>query len=186
MIEIWKDIYGYENVYQISNLGNIKSLERIIYDKNNKISGRLKERILKPNKVFGGYLQIALYKNNKRSIKKVHRLVAEHFLNNKENKREVNHKDRNVQNNIYTNLEWVTPKENMKHLEDNYKFTFGRKKVAMYDINGILIKTFKSIKEASRYCGVKPFKNGKYSTTNISRAIKTNGTAYFYKWKYIE
>ena len=108
MEEIWKDIEGYEGLYQISNLGRVKSL-------NYHRSG--KEGILKPKQDKYGYLVVCLSKNNKHKYMTVHRLVAKSFCNNDnpQEKNQVNHIDENKQNNVYTNLEWCTPKENMNH-----------------------------------------------------------------------
>lgn len=185
MEEIWKNINGYEGYYQISNYGNVKSMERIIYDKNGKLTHRLKEKIMKPYEVNGGYLQICLNKNGKRKPFKVHRLVAEHFLDNTYDKKEVNHKDRNVKNNNVNNLEWVTPKENMKHLEDNFDFDFGRKKVNVYDKDFNFIKKFPSIHEASIFAGAKLYKNNKPFTGNVYRSLKSNGQLLAYGYRFL-
>ena len=118
MVEGWRDIEGFEGLYQISNLGRVKSLERHIcyYDTRwgryvDKVN---KERILKS--VGDTYQIIQLRKDNKYFPKYIHRLVASAFIPNPENKPEVNHKDRNPRNNRLDNLEWVTSKENTLHL----------------------------------------------------------------------
>lgn len=96
--EEWKDIVGYEGIYQISNLGNVKSIN--------------KNSIMKPSKLPKGYLQIGLTKNGKRKYTSIHRLVAKTFIPNPNNLPCVNHKDCNTSNNNISNLEWVTHKEN--------------------------------------------------------------------------
>lgn len=117
--EIWKDIKGYEGLYQVSNLGRIKSFSK------------RKELIRKPtkNKKRNGYLEISLFKNNKEKRFKVHRLVAEAFIPNPENKEEVNHIDGNKSNNNKNNLEWVTDKENKEHAWKNGLMNSNHKKV---------------------------------------------------------
>lgn len=107
MNEIWKDIKGYEGAYQISNLGSVKSL---------KHRGLIRDKILKPAFVRG-YLCVSLCVNGTkfRKTHKVHRLVAQTFLDNPENKPTVNHKDGDKANNSVTNLEWATMLENNIH-----------------------------------------------------------------------
>lgn len=106
MEEIWKDIEGYEGLYQVSNLGRVKSL-------NYKRSG--KEGILTPTPIYGGYMHINLYKNGKPKPYLIHRLVAQSFIPNPNNLPEVNHKDENKENNSVDNLEWCTSKYNANH-----------------------------------------------------------------------
>jgi hypothetical protein len=117
--EIWKDIPGYEGLYQASTLGRIKCLKRErINSRNPNYTLFLKEKIKKQsfNKLLG-YLYITLTDRNKKpSSKRVHRLIAETFINNLENKLEVNHIDNNKLNNSVDNLEWCTALENTRHL----------------------------------------------------------------------
>jgi len=103
--ETWKDIKDYKNLYMVSNNGSIKSLKR----------NTAHERILKPRKDRGGYLYVGLLKNGKTKYCKIHRLVAEAFIPNPENKYSVNHIDGNKTNNKVENLEWATRSEQMIH-----------------------------------------------------------------------
>ena len=109
MIELWKDIKTYEGLYQVSNLGNVKSVDRYIYagDNSNHKYQHIKEHYLKLN---GGrkYIQVILCKNGKTKAFLVHRLVAEAFIPNPNNLPCVNHKDENPKNNHVDNLEWCT------------------------------------------------------------------------------
>lgn len=111
MEEKWKDIQGYENLYQISNLGRVKSLKRTVIRKHNSILN-LKERILKQQNM-NGYKFVRLSKNNKTKQHLVHRLVATHFIDNPNKYKEINHKDENKENNVWYNLEWCTHKYNI-------------------------------------------------------------------------
>lgn len=132
MEEIWKDIIGYEGLYLISNFGNIKTTERIIfypnscYNKSNKGVVR-KEKLLKTS-IKKRYLSVTLSKDKIKIYPSVHRLVAIHFIDNPENLPCVNHIDGNKHNNIYTNLEWCTYSENTKHAIKNelIRFTSGK------------------------------------------------------------
>ena len=101
-MEIWKDIEGYEGLYQVSSWGRVKSTYR---------GGR----VLKGRKTKTGYLRINLCKN--RNVKEylVHRLVAQAFIPNPQNKPQVNHIDEDKENNHVNNLEWCTAKENVNH-----------------------------------------------------------------------
>ena len=113
MEEIWKDIEGYEGYYQISSLGRVKSLARPRYIKN--YPQIFPERILKLHNTKHGYKQIRLSVHRDVKIFKVHRLVANAFIPNPENKPCVNHIDGKKDNNIIANLEWVTQSENSIH-----------------------------------------------------------------------
>ncbi len=113
--EEWKDIKGYEGLYQISNLGRVKSLPKV-----RDLYFRTDERILALS-THKGYLQVGLHKNNKRKLYRVHRLVAETFIPNPNNYKEVNHKDCNKQNNYIDNLEWCDRKYNVSYSKGNMK-----------------------------------------------------------------
>ena len=114
MTEIWKDIQGYEGFYQISNLGNVKSLERVI-DKGNGILQHRKERIMNKRESVDGYYIAKLNVNKKSKSIAIHILVARHFIDNPNNYPEVNHKDCNRKNNQVDNLEWCTHQQNVEH-----------------------------------------------------------------------
>lgn len=138
-MEIWKDIKGYEGLYQISDLGNVKSLPRTRISKIQKNPTKIKEKILKlciRSKNYKYYV-CNLSKNGKGKNYTVHRLVAETFIENFENKTQVNHKDGNRLNNKVDNLEWVTPKENTIHAWKNgiVKFDDKRKDILLKAIN---------------------------------------------------
>ena len=117
-IEIWKDIKGYEGMYQVSTQGNLKSLDRIVnHPKSIKLT--LKGGVIKSSVNGSGYKIVQLNKNGKGVIYLVHRLVSGAYLNNPDNKPQVNHIDGNKANNLLENLEWVTRSENMIHAYEN-------------------------------------------------------------------
>lgn len=124
MQEEWKDIIGYEGYYQISNLGRVKSLERVVVAERpyGKTNIYYKEKILKctTNKCTG-YCVVCITTNKKEKMMRVHRLIAIHFIDNSLNKTDVNHIDGNKVNNAIENLEWVSHRENMCHFKKNIK-----------------------------------------------------------------
>lgn len=155
MREIWVDVAGYENLYQISNHGNIKSKDRS--KRNNEGVMLLKSRMLKSYPNSRGYLRIQLVdENGNRERVFVHRLVAIHFVENpdKDINNVVNHLDSDYTNNRADNLEWTTPKGNAQHAVRNgrMKYTPERKR-RMRDyhenngksITGVNIKTGETI-----------------------------------------
>ena len=166
MLEIWRDIKNYEGIYEVSNLGRIKSISR---------NGTIKEnRILKPNKVMG-YSQVGLQKYGTRKYKKIHRLVAEAFIPNPENKKEVNHKDGNKANNCVDNLEWVTTSENQLH--SYYELKNNIKSVIQLSLNNEIIKEWESIAKVEQEL--------KISNADICKCCKgKRKTAGGYKWRY--
>lgn len=135
MIEIWKDVKGYEGLYKVSNKGNIKSFYKS------------KTRILKPSKDKDGYLRIDLYKDGKSKTFQLHRLIAIEFIPNPENKPEVNHINEDKTKNNIENLEWATHRENINHGTRTQKCS---KEVYQYDIEGNLIKKWTSTAECGR------------------------------------
>lgn len=124
MEEIWKDVPNYEGLYQVSNLGRVKSLDREFLDKKGKLFRRKGAMITLVENEYG-YLAVRLNKNNTRKEFKVHRLVLMTFspCDNMENL-EVNHKDFNRKNNSLNNLEWLTHKENLNYSKANYANVF--------------------------------------------------------------
>jgi len=112
--EIWKDIPGYEGLYKVSNLGNIKSLKRLFLHQGKRLL-QINERILKPLVYKKGYPMVGIFKDGVTKKAYIHRLVAQTFIPNPENKQQVNHKDGNKQNNTASNLEWCTQSENIQH-----------------------------------------------------------------------
>ena len=151
MNEVWKDIPGYEGLYQVSNLGRVKSLERVTARERLLIA---KERILQPAE-RKGYLLVAIGARGERKTYSVHRLVAQAFIPNTENKRTVNHKDGNKHNNAVSNLEWNTDAENMRHaistgLMKHQKNNKTSTPVAQYDKEMNLIAVYPSMQEAAR------------------------------------
>ena len=165
-VEIWKDIEGYEGLYQVSNLGRVKSLK----------FG--KERIFKGTKNEGGYLQVTLYKEEK--IKKycIHRLVAQSFIPNPNNLPEINHIDEIKANNRVENLEWCDRKYNINYGSHNERMIKTNSiPILQFSKTGDFIKKWDSGTQIERELG---FDNG-----NICSCCKEKlKLAYGYKWGY--
>ena len=172
-MEIWKDVEGYEGLYQVSNLGRVKSLARTCKTKGNGIRD-VKECIRKTITSNCGYVMVLLCKDNKAKHCLMHRLVANAFVGNPDNLPQVNHKDGDKANNKADNLEWVTSSENNKHKfeELGYK-PHNRIKVRRSD--GM---EFDSATSAARYINGYP---GHIS--QVCNGIRSR--AYGYGWEYI-
>lgn len=117
-MENWKPIKNYEDKYLISDHGNVKTLSRNIYRKCGKLHYKQPEKYLNPSLLPIGYRYIGLHIDGKIKLKTVHSLVAEHFIDNPNNLKTVNHKDGNKLNNHVSNLEWLSNADNLKHAFD--------------------------------------------------------------------
>jgi hypothetical protein len=176
MQEIWKDIEEYKGLYQVSNLGRIRSITRKV--KNGHGYRLIQGKILTDRIDKGGYKMIDLRNGKIKKTHKVHRLVAEAFIPNPENKPEVNHKKEFEKwNNRVDNLEWMTSKENM-----NYGTAIERTKkklskiVYQYNRNNNLIKKWDSANECR--------KSG-FSSRHVSECCKGIAKTHKgYKWSY--
>lgn len=153
-MEVWKDIKGYEGLYQVSNLGRIKSIRRNI--------------IMKVRKDKYGYYQLGLTKNKEQKTFKAHRLVAETFIPNHNNLPEINHKDEDKTNNRVENLEWCTNKYNMNYGTRRERAIDKCKKKVQCVTTG---EEFNSIKEAAEKYNIR----GTYITANCKGRQKSAG-----------
>ena len=173
------NVKGFEGIYEIDEYGNV-------YQKARREHSRFKDsefpRKLATRKDKDGYVLVTLCNANKAQCYRVHRLVAQTFINNPENKLQVNHKDGNKENNCVDNLEWCTQKENNLHaLATNLRVMKNNKlskKVFQYDLKGNLIAEFLSANEAKRQTG--------YSQSHISECCRGDGLKTYkgFVWKY--
>ena len=124
--EVWKDIQGYEGLYQVSNKGRVRSIDRLIIQKSGGNKCR-KGQLLKPT-VQNGYYKVALAKYNKKTNFRVHRLVADAFIPNPNNWSFINHIDENKSNNNAENLEWCTRQYNNNYGHRNEKISIARQR----------------------------------------------------------
>lgn len=150
MNEGWRPVPGYEGIYEVSNLGRVRSLDRI------KRNGRgMKGRIVKLQEhPKTGYVAIGLYKDGTEKMTLVHRLVALAFIPNPDNLPEINHKDEDKTNNKADNLEWCNRTYNNNYGTRKQRFLETikpkMKRVAQWDWKGNLIKIYPSFSQASR------------------------------------
>lgn len=163
MTEIWKDIQGYEGIYKVSNLGNVKSCFR------EGTKGGLLKKVERNH-----YFRARLWKNGKVKTIGIHRLVAQAFIPNVDNKPCINHKDGNKQNNVVTNLEWVTYSENALH---SYSNSFRKTRPVVQLKNGEVVEIYLNAHRASKetgidYCGLYLCLKGVYKNAGG------------YEWKY--
>lgn len=172
MVEVWKDVVGYEGKYQVSNMGRVKSL-------NYRHTG--KEEILKNTVNIYGYRCVNLYKYGKRKTYQVHRLVAMAFVDGYEEGLVVNHIDEDKTNNCAWNLEWCTYEYNNSYGTRNERASEKMKgsknhkarKVQCIETGEIFI----TVNEACKFIGV--------SSSAIAHAIKRNGSCKGLHWKYV-
>ena len=187
LFEEWLPIKDYEDLYQVSNYGRVKSLERI-----DSLGRTVKERILKPINDKDGYQLVQLYKDGKGKTFKIHRLVANAFIDNPNNLPQVNHIDEVKTNNHISNLEWCDCKYNVnfgtrneRHSGENNPMygKFGKehprsKQIIQLTLDGEFIKIWGSVAEIQRELGC--------HQSSISKCCKNKlKSTHNYKWQYV-
>ena len=178
-MEIWKDIVGYEGLYQVSDLGNVRSL-------NWKNCGIAHNLCLKKHPC--GYSQVVLFKDGAKRAVTVHRLVAEAFIDNPNKYKQINHKDENKRNNAVLNLEWCTASYNVKYSialhpsrelgnKTNHSYKYDEIKIFQIDSEGSVVRV---------WCGTPEIKKHKlYNPSNILQCcVGKRKTAYGFKWRF--
>lgn len=181
MNEIWKNIDGYEGLYQVSNLGRIKSIPHVISSRGSFVS---KEKICSLSKDRYGYVMKYLSKNGKKKYHSVHRLVAMAFLPNPGKLPFINHKNEVKSDNRVENLEWCNAKYNVnygtciKRRAKKQMNNHGAKPIVQMDLDLNEIRKFPSISEVRRVLGL--------NIRNVCNCCKgRQNTAYGYKWRYL-
>ena len=167
-MELWKNIEESTN-YEVSNYGNIRNTK----------SGQ----ILNPGESGNGYKQVALKMkaSNKFEKRYVDRLLEFYWLENPENKREVNHINLDKTDNRVENLEWITSSENQKHKYQNRDYRTSNRKVAQMDLNNNIIAVFDSVAAAAQAMGAT-----RQGIDKVCKGIYGRKTAHGFKWKYLD
>ena len=183
MKEIWKPCKGFEEFYEVSNTGHVRSIA-LYSDKHKRVIKRKHPVIKAEETTHDGYKRVLLCLYGVHHHCAVHRLVAQTFIPNIDGLPEVNHKDENTQNNSVGNLEWCSRKYNAnygthpKRIKERMRKNHPTAKpVIQFDISGNKVREWKSQKEAARYLGIR--------SENISRCCKgKNHQAAGYYWHY--
>ena len=173
MHEIWKDISGFEGLYQVSNLGRIKSFQAV------HRKGKPSEYILKPYVSNNGYKQVFLYNGTKKKKLLVHRIVAMSFIDNPHNLPQVNHKDENRLNNCADNLEWCDNVYNNRYGTKNSRFVESQSyPIEQMTTSGKVIARYKSAKIAEALLGI--------THSQIATACRRGTVCHDFKWRYVD
>lgn len=175
MTENWKDIPGYEDYYQASNFGMIRSKNRIVPKGKKRVPTRVRGQIMAPWIDENGYLKVDLFINGQKRSKRVHTLIAKTFIPNPLNKETVNHIDENTLNNTVRNLEWMTNEENLNYGTriQRIKEKYGKRVVRLAP-NGD-VDVFQNMHEAEEITGIKR-QSIRYA---IDKGTKLKGFAWF-------
>lgn len=186
MNEIWKDIKGYEDLYQVSNLGRVRSLDRIVTRPHPKdkhlCEYKIKGRILIQLPLTSGYLFVHLHKDKIDVQHTVHRLVARAFVLGYFEGAQVNHKDENKHNNRADNLEWVTRRENSMYGTCQERLHESqRKPVIQLMIGGEFVKEWPSVWSVNYELGLDPG-----SIICVCKGKRGRKTCGGFRWKYKE
>lgn len=184
-MEKWRDIEGYEGIYQVSNEGRVKTLGRTVTYRSGKIR-YFEPKILSQHYDKDGYCQVSFCIDGKSYQKKVHRLVAQAFIPNPNNYPMVNHKDECKTNNFVENLEWCDCKYNLNYGTNPARIServrnnkYLSKEVVQITLDGNIVRVYPSTREVERELGLF---HTSISACALGKINKCGG----YKWKYLK
>ena len=179
-MEIWKPVKGYENCYEVSDAGRIRSLDRTIVFKDGRKRKFYGQILNTQSTNNSGYITVGLHDTGSAKTVLLHRVVAEAFIDNPNGYEEVNHIDQNKFNNSASNLEWCTHKENVNHGDEIERGAIKqRKSFRQLDMDGNLIRVWNGFKKMQRETG---FERKSVYECCIGKRESYKG----YRWEYVE
>lgn len=188
-MEIWKDVIGYKGNYEVSSLGRVRSVHRMVWNPGKECYRQQSSRILKLVSDRKGYLRVTLSLDGKIHQHLVHKLVAKAFIPNPDNLPQINHKDEITSNNEVSNLEWCTNEYNCNYGRHNDRLRATMSiEIEQLDLEGNLIKSWASSREAERVLGI-PNNNiqrcchGGFQSKGRGKWVNVT-TAGGYKWRF--
>lgn len=175
-METWKDIEGYEGMYQVSDAGRVRSLDRYV----NHVTGKriTRGKIMRPHAMPNGYFTIGLSIGRRRRDYYIHRLVASAFIENKDGLPQVNHKDEDKSNNAACNLEWCDQSYNNNYGTKNKRFRASRGTAIEMISNGAIVREFVSMRQAEAETGLR-----RKSISECCRGIIQSYHGYEFRYK---
>lgn len=179
MEEVWKDIKGYEGLYEVSNLGRVRRCDAEI-ERKNRWNGKTnlvwKGHIVKTHTSRrSGYTSVGLCKDGVHSVIRLHRVVAQAFLDNPDNLPQINHKDGNKTNNAVSNLEWCTASYNQLHAyKTGLNHGWKSKPVEQYTKDGVFIKSWPDAITAEKTLGI-------HNITACCRGVRNSAGGYSWR-----
>lgn len=185
-VEEWRPVKEFDGLYEVSNLGRVRSLDRWIELPCVRWGGTMKRFmrscIRKPKKCKDGYERVILSKNHEEKTYLVHRLVAEAFIQNTENLPCINHRDENKSNNCVYNLEWCSASYNLKYGTRPIKFGKSRgKPIEQMTLDGQVVARYYNEYEAVRQS------NGEFTVSCINNVVLGKKKSYKgYRWRYVD
>lgn len=183
--ETWRVVTGWEDYYEVSSQGRVRSLDRIVYQKNG-VNRRIKGRIIKQHYTTNGYPFVHISANGTDGVLLVHRMVGDAFISNPYKFTQINHKDLNKSNNSVDNLEWCTPAQNMAHARANNAIKtlsgsespVARRVIVFYN-NGDLFCRTHTVIEASRITGV----DARRISDMAKRGVRNSKYGFIFKYE---
>ena len=176
-VEVWRPVRDFEGLYEVSNLARVRSVER--YVQFGRSQRFIESHVLTQQPMPTGYLTVSLKDKKRKVSRTVHRIVAEAFVPNPNNLKDVNHKDEDKTNNLPSNLEWCDRKYNINYGTGKYRKTESyRKPIEQLTIDGQHVAYFESARQAARVTD--------YKQSRLWEALSgKRQTAYGYRWRYI-